>query len=256
MCNDAITTGFSSLDRVLGGLRPGTLNVFAGRPLEGKTSLALDIAKSVAGRSGKAVVYFSKDNRINVVRRVIESSMQKNQLIGDCESISKMTGGVTGLPIYIDDRMPHAALKYIITRIEGLLFLNVDIGLVIIDDIECLKKDTADIKSIFNTYFELKGNAVEFGIPVIAIAKVPKDFEYGEKGFHGSADIVKLPFAETADNIVFVYNPACLSPRSALVDKGRYQFDAKLLIVKNKFGDKDIAVNMLWDCNRLTFQAF
>ncbi len=44
----AISTGFSNLDKVLIGLRPGEMSVLAARPSMGKTSLAMNIAEHVA----------------------------------------------------------------------------------------------------------------------------------------------------------------------------------------------------------------
>jgi replicative DNA helicase len=51
-------TGISSLDAVLGGMRPATLNLFAGRPGMGKSAVGVQAAISVA-KSGKGAAFFS-----------------------------------------------------------------------------------------------------------------------------------------------------------------------------------------------------
>lgn len=53
-----VPTGFSILDRMLGGLQRGDLVILAARPGMGKSSLALSIADNVA-KSGKRVAIFS-----------------------------------------------------------------------------------------------------------------------------------------------------------------------------------------------------
>lgn len=53
-----IPTGFSALDRIIGGFRPKRLYVVAGRPSMGKTALALTMAVNVARRA-MPVLFFS-----------------------------------------------------------------------------------------------------------------------------------------------------------------------------------------------------
>lgn len=54
-----IPTGFADLDRLLGGLRPGMLYLVAGEPAVGKSTLALDLARSAAIRHQHSTVFFS-----------------------------------------------------------------------------------------------------------------------------------------------------------------------------------------------------
>ena len=48
-----VNLGFPHLDRMLGGLRPGSLNILAARPGMGKSALAVNMAVNVA----KALIY-------------------------------------------------------------------------------------------------------------------------------------------------------------------------------------------------------
>ena len=75
MSSKTIMTGFSGLDKVLGGLRPGTLNVISGRPDMGKTSLALNIAMNAAKTSGKAVVYYSMSGNTKLIAEKIAGDL-------------------------------------------------------------------------------------------------------------------------------------------------------------------------------------
>ena len=55
---DGLKTGFTDLDRMLGGMKNGDLVIVAARPSMGKTALALNIAENVA-LSGKTSLVFS-----------------------------------------------------------------------------------------------------------------------------------------------------------------------------------------------------
>jgi replicative DNA helicase len=54
-----VPSGFSELDRILGGFQKSDLIVLAARPGVGKTSLALNIALNAAKRYGQKVAFFS-----------------------------------------------------------------------------------------------------------------------------------------------------------------------------------------------------
>ena len=57
---EAIPTGFKRLDEALGGgFCPGSIYVIGGRPGEGKSSLALSIARRMAFEHGRRVIYLS-----------------------------------------------------------------------------------------------------------------------------------------------------------------------------------------------------
>lgn len=55
-----ILTGFTRLDNVLNGLRPGELNILASRPAMGKTAFSLQIAHNAA-KAGGTVLIFSME---------------------------------------------------------------------------------------------------------------------------------------------------------------------------------------------------
>ncbi|MBQ6570382.1 MAG: AAA family ATPase, partial [Clostridia bacterium] len=70
----ALTTGISTLDRVITGLNKTDLIILAARPGMGKTSFALNIARSVALLEKKKVAFFSLEmSREQLVNRLLSS---------------------------------------------------------------------------------------------------------------------------------------------------------------------------------------
>lgn len=57
-----ISTGYASVDNVLGYLMPSTLNIIAARPAMGKTAFSLSVAISMA-KAGKRVLFLAGDER-------------------------------------------------------------------------------------------------------------------------------------------------------------------------------------------------
>ena len=68
----ALSTGFISLDNLIGGFLPGELIVPAARPSMGKTTFAMNIALSLA-EDGKNILFFSLEMAaIDLVKRCLQ----------------------------------------------------------------------------------------------------------------------------------------------------------------------------------------
>ena len=107
-----IQTGFTDLDKMLGGLQKSDLIIVAARPSVGKTAFALNIAQNVAVRSNDPVAIFSLEmSAPQLVARMVsaEGNIEASKLrIGDMaeNDWSKLTvaAGVLGeTNILIDD---------------------------------------------------------------------------------------------------------------------------------------------------------
>ena len=70
---DEISTGYSALDKAMGGFMRGTVAVLAGRPGGGKTDMAINLAMRM-GRRGARVLYFSMEmTNVQLMQRVASS---------------------------------------------------------------------------------------------------------------------------------------------------------------------------------------
>lgn len=118
-----LPTGFLDYDKNYGGL-PNGLNILAGRPAQGKTSLAVNMAVNVA-RQGKSVLFFSLEmSQAQLVTRIL-SSMSKIDSRrleqGDLAEFEMplaldAAGMASGLDIYLDEQCTE--LSQIIGQIE------------------------------------------------------------------------------------------------------------------------------------------
>ena len=268
MSNKTIMTGFSGLDQVLGGLRPGTLNVISGVPNMGKTSLALNIAMNAAKTSGKAVVYFSVETeRTQVVKRLFLPELLETREANMAESIKTILNGFEDLPIYIDDRS-HLTPELLIERFDALLTEKTDIGLVIVDCLNLISfsKNTSaylpasfltggvtirDIAMAAGTH-ALKNLALKYKVPVVALAQCGRN--YRKDHIPALKDIYSEPLRQEADSVIFIVRPVYYidDPISNANVIG-HDRDAQLIVAKNNYGESDVSITVRWHVSVASF---
>ena len=163
MKNEPIMTCFSCLDNILGGYRPGTINVIAGRGLAGKTAIALNIAQNVARTSGKAVAYYSgKESKAKIVERLIKSNVRRLSRSNRLETVDFFTGHVAKLPLYIDDlsgSVRGCTTEHIVDGITKLKADGTDIGLIVIDDYELIVNSASNPGECWEERFDAYSGA-------------------------------------------------------------------------------------------------
>lgn len=104
-------TGLIDLDKMLNGLDPDTLSLFAGRPGMGKSALLMTVALNMA-KQGKRVAYFSMEMLIpRLMRRILSMEAHINSETLKSGKLTqeewgrfvKASGGVSKLPMFFDD---------------------------------------------------------------------------------------------------------------------------------------------------------
>ncbi len=107
-----VTTGFTSIDRILNGLQKQNFVLIAARPAMGKTSLALNIAQNAALKQKASVAIFSLEmskeelvNRMWSSETLVDVSKIQTGDLEDREWLQLLEGMdmLSKLPIYIDD---------------------------------------------------------------------------------------------------------------------------------------------------------
>src|SRR5690606_27948958 len=107
-----VPTGFSGMDQLTNGLHAGQLIIIAARPALGKSTLALDFARSAAIGHTLPTIFFSLEmGRSEIAMRLMSAeaavplqAMRKGTLDRrDWASIAATRGRINDAPLYIDD---------------------------------------------------------------------------------------------------------------------------------------------------------
>ncbi len=217
-----IDTGFSGINRHLGGLNKSDLIVLAGRPAMGKTALATNIGFNAAKNSklekNEAILIFSLEmsaeqlaQRILAEQSTIDSHRLRNGDIDD-EEFSKLVvtqNNIHSLPFFIDDT-PAISVGQIASRARRLKRTN-GLGLIIIDYIQLIQGSKASesqgrVQEISNITRGLKSLAKELNLPILALSQLSRAVEQREDKRPILADLRESGSIEQdADVVMFVY---------------------------------------------------
>ena len=212
----SVRTGFAALDDFLGGLQKSDLVVLAARPSLGKTSLALNIARTAAVNQKACVALCSLEmSREAIVQRLLssESGVEiRNVRLGrfgefDEARIMEASGVLSEAPIYIDDS-PQLRVLDIRSKIRRLHFeRNVD--LIIIDYLQLIQGDGRNetrVQEISKITRSLKALARELDTPVLAVSQLSRAVEWRASHIPQLSDLRESGSIEQdADVVLFIY---------------------------------------------------
>ncbi len=183
-----VSTGFPSLDNLLGGLHKSDLIILAARPSVGKTTLALDIARHAAVRTNVPVGIFSLEmsaqqltQRMLSAEAHVDAWKLRTGKITREEDFSKIRDSLNELskaPIYIDDQAGNSIIK--MKSVARRLKSEFGLGLIVVDYLQ-LMNTSKNYDSMVNQVTEisrsLKGLARELDVPVLALSQLSRAVE-------------------------------------------------------------------------------
>ena len=177
-----VPTGFADLDELTNGLHPGQMIIVAARPGCGKSTLALDLARSASIKNGLTSVIFSLEmSQIEITMRLLsaEASIPLSHIRGgrmseqDWQRVSTKMGQVSEAPMYIDDS-PNLTMMEIRAKARRLKQRH-DLRLVVIDYIQLMtsgKKVESRQLEVSEFSRQLKLLAKELDVPVVALSQL------------------------------------------------------------------------------------
>jgi replicative DNA helicase len=208
-----ITSGFEGLDQLLAGLRPGLFYPVAGRPGTGKTAIALNIARAVAG-GGYVVVFFSLEmpsteltNRLLSSETGIDGHKLNRGYLSDEEwgKAVNATDRIARLPIFIDDAT--LSIDRIATRARRHK-AETGLDLVIVDYLQLVppsRRWNTREQEVSEVSRTLKAIAKELNVPVIAGAQLNRNIENRTTKTPTLADLRESGAIEQdADAVIFI----------------------------------------------------
>jgi replicative DNA helicase len=182
-----LTTGFESLNNVLGGFRGGEFIVLGARPSQGKTALAVSFLLAAAEVGVPALMFSLEMSATEVASRVLamRSDVPLNQIRGRLDdeknTAHRLIGAVeaTRLPAWIDDRPDHTVSS--MTSVAKRAVRKHRVGLVVIDYLQLMnheggKNDNQSIR-VGNTSRRLKLLARALNVPVVCLAQLNRESE-------------------------------------------------------------------------------
>lgn len=179
-----LTTGFSDLDRKLGGLQKTDLILIAARPAMGKTAFSLNIAQNAALRGKAKVAIFNLEmSKEQLIQRMIASISRveltklKNGSLDD-EEWPQITQGIRMLQsaqIHVDDS-PGITVTELRSKCRRLK-VEKGLDLVLIDYLQLMENEgkvESRQQEISKISRSLKILAKELECPVIALSQLSR----------------------------------------------------------------------------------
>lgn len=240
-----VPTGFTLLDRILGGLQKSDLLILAARPGMGKSSLALSIALNAARRNNARVAYFSLEmSNEQLVQRLLsmETAIDSHRLrMGDINEeewpiLLEAANMLAAAPIFVDDT-PGVTVNDLRTKARRLYAEN-GLDLLIIDYMQLMTGTAGSSGRSENRQQEisyisrsLKSLARELNVPVIALSQLSRAVEARSDKRPMLSDLRESGSIEQdADVVLFIYREDYY-----LEDSDRQNI-ADVLVAKHRHG--------------------
>ncbi|HKT55494.1 MAG TPA: replicative DNA helicase [Microbacterium sp.] len=235
-----IPTGFVEFDQLTNGLHPGQMIIIAARPAMGKSTLALDFARSAAIANNMPTIIFSLEmSKSEIAMRLMSAegsvplqSMRKGTLDSrDWTTIASTRGRINDAPLFIDDsaNMTLVEIRAKCRRLKQ----RVGLKMVIIDYLQLMssgKKVESRQQEVSEFSRALKLLAKELGVPVIALSQLNRGPEQRTDKRPQVSDLRESGSIEQdADMVVLLH-------RDSVYDKENRPGEADLIVAKHRNG--------------------
>ena len=245
-----VMTGFTDLDRMLGGFKNSDMVIIACRPSMGKTAFSLDVAKKVALR-GQGVAYFSLEmgtdqlcerliastSRVDF-HRVRNGNLSADEKNIEYEKIATAVSILSDMPIWIDDTSGSSILE--IRSKARRLKQRHNIGMIIIDYLQLMSggNDRAYIGNRVQEVADISRNlkilAKELNVPIVALSQLSRKVESRDDKRPVLSDLRESGSIEQdADVVMFIHREDYYNTQLPEDKRGR----AELIVAKNRNGE-------------------
>ena len=252
-----LSTGLHDLDKKINGLNNSDLLLIAARPGMGKTSMALNVALSVAKSTNKTVAFFSLEmSREQLAMRLLsnESFVDNQKLVTgklteeDWNKLSIASSALSQTDIRVDDNpaITVAEMNAKCRRLDNL-------GLVVIDYLQLMtaaapgKSGENRVTVVSEISRALKIMAKELNVPVICLSQLSRANESRTDKRPMLSDLRESGAIEQdADEVMFLY-------REDYYNKDTPEQNvAECIVAKNRHGETG-TVKLQWLPQYTTF---
>jgi replicative DNA helicase len=251
-----ITSGYTDLDKLTGGLQRSDLIILAARPSVGKTAFALSMAYNVAVKAASTVAVFSLEmSREQLVQRLIAmhtgidtQRLRTGNITRHLSTIIEAMGRLSEAALYIDDT-PALSIMEVRSRARRLR-AQVGIDLLIVDYLQLMQARRSDnrVQEVSEISRGLKALARELDVPVVALSQLSRAVEGRVSHVPMLSDLRESGSIEQdADIVMFIY-------REELYDKETDKKGiAEIHLAKHRNGPLGV-VPLRFENNTTSFQ--
>ena len=243
-----VPTGFSELDSLTNGLHGGQLIIVGARPAMGKSTLALDFARTAAVHHNLPTIFFSLEmGRSEIATRLLSAESgipmhvlrKGNMDERDWTRLASVRGDIGDAPLFIDDS-PNMTLVEIRAKCRKLS-QRVGLKMVVVDYLQLMtsgKKVESRQQEVSEFSRALKLLAKELGVPIVALAQLNRGPEQRADKKPALSDLRESGSLEQDADIVILLH------REAAYDRDHPRAgEADLIVAKHRNGaTDDIAV--------------
>jgi replicative DNA helicase len=238
-----LSTGFMDLDALLTGFHPGELIVIAARPGVGKTSLAMNMALSVARKENRAVGIFSLEmpslqlltRLLATAARVDVKKLRGGRLSANDEAkLQDVAAELFQVKLYIDDTGALSSFD-LRAKARRLKAREPDLALLVIDYLQLMHQrgrvenrqlEVAEISR------SLKQLAKELDVPVVALSQLSRKVEERKGGRPMLSDLRESGAIEQdADVVMFIHRE-----EEGEDNKSKTNIPMELIVAKQRNG--------------------
>jgi replicative DNA helicase len=238
-----VPTGIRDLDELTNGLHPGQMVIVAGRPAMGKSTLALDFARSCSIRHGRPSAFFSLEmSRVELQDRTLsaEAKVALHQIrrgtLDDAawERAAQHLPSITDAPLFIDDS-PGQTLASIKAKCRRRQQRH-GLDLVVIDYLQLLGTGTSRRQDnrqqeVSDLSRGIKLLAKELHVPVVVLAQLNRGPEQRMDKKPMLSDLRESGSLEQdADVVILVHREDAYDKESARAG------EADLIVAKHRNG--------------------
>ena len=257
-----IPTGFSLLDKYMTGLNKSDLILIGARPAMGKTSFALNIARNIAVKAKKKVVFFSLEmGREPLAQRVLSTEarvesqkMRTGELTDDDWSrIGQATLALNDAELYFDDTSTIT-----VPEMKARVRKMRDVDCVIIDYLQLMtgtKRTESRVQEVSEITRSLKLMAKDLKIPVITCSQLSRSTEGRGKSHKPQLSDLRESgsIEQDADIVLMLYRESYYDEdknETVVTDESK----AQVIIAKNRHGGTG-EVDLHWNGNYTLFST-
>ena len=236
-----VPTGFADLDEVTTGLHAGQMVIVAGRPGQGKSTLALDFMRSCSIKHGRASVIFSLEmSKSEIVMRLLSAEarikladMRAGRMSDDdWTRMARRMGEISDAPLFIDDS-PNLTMMEIRAKARRLKQKS-DLQLIVVDYLQLMTSgQMVESRQTEVAEFSrsLKLMAKELDVPVVAVCQLNRGPEQRVDKVPQLSDLRETgQLEQDADLVILINRPDGYdrdSPRAG---------EADLILAKHRNG--------------------